>query len=117
MKLDARDQEVQLSVSHMPVADPEDIRLVGFEPRKCSCLKLAHHIGLLRFRGVVLDMERDDARCVSPFAGVAVDQVGGQIGVPRQDFGCHFSPDGLAGDALAIFGVGRDLAGQEVLDR
>ncbi|MEM1075042.1 MAG: hypothetical protein AAGI36_11335 [Pseudomonadota bacterium] len=108
---------MQFNIAHVLVTNPEDIRLVGFEPRKRSCLKRAHHIGLLRFRGVVLDVERDNARCVSPFAGVAVDQVAGQIGVPRQDFGCHFSPDGLAGDALAIFGVGRDLAGQEVLDR
>lgn len=51
---------MQFNIAHVLVTNPEDIRLVGFEPRKRSYLKLAHHIGLLRFRGVVLDVERDD---------------------------------------------------------
>ena len=108
---------MQLDVAHMPVTNPEDVRLILFQSGKSSFFKVAHDIGLLCFGGIVLGMECDDARRVSPFAGVAVDQVARQIGVPRQDFGCQLSPDSLARDALPIFRIGGDLLCHEILDR
>ncbi|WP_342077552.1 hypothetical protein [Yoonia sp. SS1-5] len=108
---------MQFNIAHVLVTNPEDIRLIGFEPRKRGFLKIPHHIGLLCFRGIILSMERDHARRVSPFAGVAVDQVARQFGIARQYFWGHISPDGLARDALAVFRIGGDLLCYEILDR
>ncbi|MEP5632091.1 MAG: hypothetical protein ABJP79_09435 [Tateyamaria sp.] len=47
MKLDARDQEVQFNIAHVLVTNPEDVRLVGFQPGKRGFLKIQHHIRLL----------------------------------------------------------------------
>ncbi|MEO9824505.1 MAG: hypothetical protein ABJF50_08835 [Paracoccaceae bacterium] len=52
---------MQLDVAHVLVSYPEDIRLIGLEPRKRGLFEILHDIGLLRFRGVVFDVERYDA--------------------------------------------------------
>jgi hypothetical protein len=62
-------------------------------------------------------MERHDAGCVPPFAGIAVDKVTSQIGIAGQYFRGYISSHGLASDALTVLGVSRDLLGQEILDR
>ncbi len=62
-------------------------------------------------------MERHNAGCVTPFAGIAVDKVTSQIGIAGQYLWGHISSHGLARNALAVFGVSRDLLSQEILDR
>jgi hypothetical protein len=108
---------MQLDVVHVLMAHPEDIDLVLVQSSKGSFLKVAHHIGLLCFRGIVLSMECNDPRCISPFAGVAVDQVARQVGIAGQDFWGYISPDGFTSDAFAVFCIGGDLLCHEVLDR
>ncbi|WP_259940281.1 hypothetical protein [Sulfitobacter sp. M368] len=108
---------MQFNITHVLVTDPEDIRLVGFEPRERGFLKIPHDIGLLYFRGIVLSMECNDPRCVSPFASVAVDQVARQVGIAGQYLWGYISPDGLTSDALAVFRIGSHLLCHEVIDR
>ncbi len=47
IEFDARDQKVQFNIAHVLVTNPEDVRLVCFEPGKRGFLKIPHYIGLL----------------------------------------------------------------------
>ena len=81
MKFDARDQEMQLDIAHMLMADPEDIRLIPLKPSKGGFLEIGNHSRLIRFAGIILRMKGDHAAGVAPFPRIAVDQGAGQVRV------------------------------------
>lgn len=81
MKLNARDQEMQFHVAHMPMAHPEYSSLIPLKPRKGCFLKIGHHSRLIRFGRIVVGMEGYDAAGVAPFPAIVVDQGAGQVGV------------------------------------
>lgn len=81
VKFDARNQEMQLNISQMPMAHPENISLIPLKPRKGGFLEIGHHRRLIRFGGIVVGMEGHDAASVAPCPAIAVDQGAGQVGV------------------------------------
>lgn len=117
VKLHARNEEVQLHVAHVLVSHPENIRLIPLKPRKGGFLEICHHSRLICFRGIVVRMEGHDTAGIAPLPGVAVDQDAGQVRVARQHLWRHIPPNGLARDALAVFGIGRDLLREQVVHR
>ncbi|SFJ74064.1 hypothetical protein SAMN04487991_2870 [Celeribacter neptunius] len=70
---------MQLDIAHMPMAHPEDIRLIPLQPCKGGFLEISHHSRLIRFGGIILRMEGHDTAGIAPLPGVAVDQGACQI--------------------------------------
>lgn len=115
VKFDARDQEMQLDIAHVPMAHPEDIDLIPFQTGKGGRLEILHHRRLLIRRGIVIRMEGDDTTGIAPSARVAVDQSAGQIRIARKHLRQNIPPNGLAGNAFPILGIGCDLFGQQIV--
>jgi hypothetical protein len=74
---------VQLNIAHMPMADPENIRLIPLKPRKGGFFEVTHHSRLFCFGGIILGMKGHHTAGVAPLPGVAVDQGAGQVGITR----------------------------------
>ena len=81
VKLHARDQEMQLDITHVLVAHPEDIRLIPLKPRKGGCFEITHHSRLMCLGGIIISMKGHHARGVAPLSRVAVDHSAGQVGI------------------------------------
>ncbi len=108
---------MQLDIAHVLVSHPENICLIPLQSCKGGTLEITHYSRLLLLRGIILGMEGDHAAGVTPFPGVAVDQGAGEVRVARQNFRQHITANGLVCDALALFGIGGDLLGQQVFHR
>ncbi|MCL7464532.1 hypothetical protein [Phaeovulum sp. NW3] len=65
----------------MPVPHPEDIRLIPLKTRKGGFLEIGHQSRLIRFAGIIINVEGHHAAGVAPFPSIAVDQGAGQVGV------------------------------------
>lgn len=117
VKFHARDQEMQLDIAHVLVADPQDIGLIPRQSRKGGFLKVLHDCRLLAVSGIIIRMERHHAGRVPPLPRIAVDQMAGQVGITGKQIGQHIPLDSLIGYTLAVFGVGRDLCRQQVFHR
>ncbi len=73
VEFNARDQEMQLDIAHVLMAHPEDIRLIPFQSCEGGFLEIGHQSRLIRFAGIIINMEGHYARSVAPLSGVAVD--------------------------------------------
>lgn len=81
VKFDARNQEMQFDIAHMLMAHPEDIRLIPLKTRKGGFLEIGHQSRLIRFAGIIINVEGHHATGVAPLPSIAVDQGTGQLGI------------------------------------
>jgi hypothetical protein len=112
---------VQLNAAFMAVADPEDVELLGVEPREGELFEAVHDLGLLRLGRGIICGEADDPGAVGPGVGACVDQRLGPVGVAAQDLGAR-DADGVRGlasliaDQVTVGIVGQYLIGDQVTD-
>lgn len=117
IQLNARNQEMQLDIAHMLVADPENIDLIPLQTREGGSLEIPHHSRLLIIRGTVIRMKGHHAGRVAPFPAVAVDQMASQIRIARKHLRQYSTPDGLPRNALPVRRIGRNFFRKQVFYR
>jgi hypothetical protein len=113
---------MQLYAALMAVPDPEHVDLVAIQTGEGKLVEGIHDGLLLLFRRMVVLVEADHARPVSPGVGAGIDQGTGVVRISRQNFrqriaGLHQRHASVVADKIAIAVVGEHLRGDEIIDR
>ena len=113
---------MQLDPAFVAMADPEQLILLGVQPREGQPLETVHNLGLLILGRVVTVREADHACAVSPLVVAGIDQGLGSLGIAAQDLGEWVAGDGLGlavsiADQVAVAVIGQHALGHEVPDR
>lgn len=121
-ELHARRAEVQLDAAFMAVPNPEHVDLVAVQTGEGQLVEGIHDGLLLLFRRMVVLIEADHARPVSPGVGAGIDQGPGVVRIARQDFrkriaGLHQRDAVVVADKVAIGVVGEHVRGDQIIDR